>query len=122
MVAMTQNSDGWICLEGSGRQRANGPSFLVMLFVGYINTCAVYFAGSLALGHAEYPNSGRMTIRYEGSQGFVCCQPLRSSSAEVTISGLLFKDRSCSGGCQRGLPCLVIPEPPGTFSGPEPTG
>lgn len=53
MVAMTQSSDGWICLEGSGTQRANDPSFVVVLFVGYINTCAVYFAGSLALGHAE---------------------------------------------------------------------
>lgn len=40
-------------LEGSRRQRENDPSFVIMLFVGYINTCAVYFACGLALGHVE---------------------------------------------------------------------
>lgn len=66
------------------------------------------------------PNVGRMLIGFERSHGLG--MPLRNNSANVTVSGLLLKDRSRRGGRQRGLPRLVVPESPGTLSRPEQAG
>jgi hypothetical protein len=70
MVAVTQNSDGWICLRTvGGRQQTPLPLFLI-LFVGSTSTAVssiLYVV--LALEHVESLKLSRMVIRFEVSHG-----------------------------------------------------